>query len=323
MTKQWVILCAVLAASTFGVTSANAGSVVVDFAAAMNATGLDPNDQDGNANTALDPNGLLDSAEMAVVAAILANASLDLSGTGGVDHTSVHNAYTQALASATTDLTAVLGIYPQIPTVAAGYALLGTDSFAAIDAFTTGYGFPLTSTYALALALDGLLGPDGDADGDGFTNAEEYDEYFPGGGTAGYVAAVLDPNVGLSLAVSGTSGQGAYLVNSEVTLSVTLTNTLGDETFQWQADYGSGFVNVVNGGAISGATTDTLTIDPADYVDSALYRCVITNSQTTVNGPSMTLNIVATLPALGTLGLCAALILLMLVAGWALRRQTA
>lgn len=323
MLKQVFIFCAVVCALTAGMSRAYATAVTVDFAAAMDATGLDSDSQDGNANPALDPNGMLDSAEMALVSAILANASLDLSGSGGVDHTSVHNAWTQALSSATTDLSGALGIYPQIGTVAAGYAMLGPDSFAAINAFTTGYTFPLTSTYALALALDGFLGPDGDADGDGYTNIEEYDAYFPGGGTSGYVAAALDPNVGLTVAVVSTSGQGSYLVNSSVTLSVTLINTIGDETFQWQANYGSGYMNLSNGGGISGVATDTLTINPADFSDSATYRVVITNSETTINSPIIPLNIVATLPALNVVGLGAALILLALVAGWTLRRRMA
>jgi hypothetical protein len=233
----------------------------------------------------------------------------------------VHNAWTQALASADTDLATPAALFPTLPTVAAGYAMLGTDSFDAINAFTTDNGFPMSGNYALALALDSFLGPDGDADGDGSSNRDEYDAFFPGGGTAGYVAAALDPNILLELAIVGVSGVGSHLDNTSVSLSVTLANTLGDETFQWQADFGSGFNDVSNGGAISGATTTTLTINPIDFADAADYRIVITNSETTLTSEAYTINVVATLPAMNVLGLGITLFLLALAAGFAFRRR--
>ncbi len=323
MLKKFAVLGAALAVFTMGITNASATSVVVDFANAMDTAGLDSTTDDNNGapTSQLNPNGELDSAEMALISAILANASLDLTGTGGTDHTTVHAAYTQALASASTDLAIPANVFPTLPTFAAGYAMLGTDSFDAISAFASDYGYPMNGNYALALALAPYLGPDGDADGDGATNAEEYAEYYPGGGASGYVAAALDPNVLPELSISNVSGVGSHLDNTLVTLSVTLSNTLGDETYQWQADFGSGFNNVSNGGNISGATSLTLTFNPIDFADAADYRIVITNSQTTLTSATYPMNVVATLPALDYVGLGAALIILALVAGFTLRRR--
>jgi len=47
-------------------------------------------------------------------------------------------------------------------------------------------------------------------------------------------------------------------------------------TYQWQILSGGDWVNVTDGGSYSGATTDTLTIDPADAgLDGGQYRCVV------------------------------------------------
>jgi len=49
-------------------------------------------------------------------------------------------------------------------------------------------------------------------------------------------------------------------------------------TYQWEVNPGSGFVNVVNGGIYSGATTDSLIITGANSVENGyLYECVINN----------------------------------------------
>jgi hypothetical protein len=65
--------------------------------------------------------------------------------------------------------------------------------------------------------------------------------------------------------------------NTAATFSLTVTGV--GLSYQWQQNSGSGFVNVVNGGIYSGATTSTLTINPAvNSMNGYQYQCVISNT---------------------------------------------
>jgi hypothetical protein len=78
-----------------GATSA----IVVDFDAFMESDGnLDPN-ADTNGDGDYGPSGILNGDEQAVISAILADASLDLSSSGGVNHDAVHAAYPRFLSA--------------------------------------------------------------------------------------------------------------------------------------------------------------------------------------------------------------------------------
>jgi hypothetical protein len=49
--------------------------------------------------------------------------------------------------------------------------------------------------------------------------------------------------------------------------------------YQWQENTGSGFVNITDGGIYSGATTNTLTVNPAlNSMNGYQYQCVISNA---------------------------------------------
>ena len=48
--------------------------------------------------------------------------------------------------------------------------------------------------------------------------------------------------------------------NSDATISVTASATIGWVTYQWQEDNGGGFVNIINGGIYGGATTASLSL---------------------------------------------------------------
>ncbi|MEM9291560.1 MAG: DJ-1/PfpI family protein [Acidobacteriota bacterium] len=159
----------------------------VDFDTALASLQHDPSTVDGNGGEGALPNGLLDSAEMALVAAVLS---------GEVQHaeaTAVRAAWSQALASAEDDLQALIALYPLAPTVVAGYAMVGTpESLNAIGAMTAAFGAPLQGDYSLAAELGRLFSPEGDADGDGASNRQEYAAAISSGIEA-YVAAALDP----------------------------------------------------------------------------------------------------------------------------------
>ena len=181
--------------SLMGTASAPAAPLKVDFAAALKGVNFDPVTVDGNKDKSAAGNGMLDAAEMALVSAVLADDKIDFSDKGGASHAAVLAAYDQCLASATKDLTLLQKAYPTAPTMVVGYVLIGTQgSFDAIASMCASFASPLKGDYSLALKLGGALGPDGDADGDGATNRQEYGATIAGG-TAAYVAAALDPGV--------------------------------------------------------------------------------------------------------------------------------
>jgi hypothetical protein len=69
-------------------------------------------------------------------------------------------------------------------------------------------------------------------------------------------------------------------------------------TYQWQVNDGTGFVNIINGTPYSGATTNTLTVNPVTVVmNTYRYQCIISASC----GPTAKTNLVTltinTLPA--------------------------
>ena len=203
--RAGVAAMVVASTATAQATAAPAGAVTVDFDAAMRGLNFAPATTDATPDGAAAGNRMIDADELALLAAILANPSLDLRRGGGVDHASVRAAFMQAKASATTDLAALSGRYPTAIDVAAGYAMLGAPAFTAFSTMTKGFGAPLAGDYTLALAVGAKLAHDGDADGDGVTNRAEYAAQI-GKGRAAYLAAALDPAVKATGTVAAPSG---------------------------------------------------------------------------------------------------------------------
>lgn len=82
-----------------------------------------------------------------------------------------------------------------------------------------------------------------------------------------------------------TAGQQAQF-------SVTATGS-GTLTYQWQEDTGGGFSNISDGGAYSGATTDTLSIDTVRSMNGYDYRCNVSDDDagpTTSNSAALTVD---------------------------------
>lgn len=163
------------------------------------------------------PNGMLDSDEFALVAAILADASFDRRAGGGTSHGQVYDAWVRNLAQAWSDLgggpngqrTTLLNAIPDAEFLFAGMMTIGdpdTRAFpnlilgAIVDNETVysllgapGMKAPIPEEYTL---LFPWLGWCGDADGDGCSNYNEYQWVKgQGGGRAEYLAAAMDPAV--------------------------------------------------------------------------------------------------------------------------------
>lgn len=169
-------------------------AIVVDFDAALRGLNFPLATTDFNAGASMAGNGMLDADEMALVAAVLADRTMDHSARGGVRHAEVRAAYEQALAAATRDTAPLVPIYPTSPQAVTGYALLGDASFQAMAAMSAAFQAPLVGDYGLGRALTPILSAEGDADGDGASNLAEYEATIDRGRGA-FVAAALDPGV--------------------------------------------------------------------------------------------------------------------------------
>lgn len=188
---------AVLAACVAGapaVSQQSSAVAAVDFDAALRGLNFNPSTTDGNLDPSSAGNGILDADEMALVAAVLKDSSLDLKAKGGVDHATVAAAFAQAKASATADFQKLVSRYPTSATVGAGYAMLGEASLKSYSAMAGNFGAPMNGDYSLAITVGKLLAHDGDADGDGVSNRAEY-LAFIGKGRDAYIKAALSPDV--------------------------------------------------------------------------------------------------------------------------------
>jgi hypothetical protein len=102
-------------------------------------------------------------------------------------------------------------------------------------------------------------------------------------------------------ALSGATGalppvitQDPASVNQYAGASVSFTSMASANaslTYQWQKGTNGVYVNVSNGGNISGATTTTLNINPIGFTDQGDYRLVATDSAGSVNSTAATLEV--------------------------------
>ncbi len=77
--------------------------------------------------------------------------------------------------------------------------------------------------------------------------------------------------------------------NGSIGGSVSFTIAASASTFQWQTNTGAGgtFINIVNGGQYSGATTNTLTLSALTAANNnQLFRCVVSGKEGTCSATS-------------------------------------
>lgn len=120
---------------------------------------------------------------------------------------------------------------------------------------------------------------------------------------------LINTNAGGQVAIFGVSG-GAGSVPPIFTQQPVGTNALagtpisftaqvagvGPFTYQWQKGTNGTFATLNNGGNVSGATTTTLVINPADYfADAADYRLIATTAGGSATSAVVTASLVSTL----------------------------
>lgn len=118
-----------------------------------------------------------------------------------------------------------------------------------------------------------------------YTNTAGRAGIFALAGNTGPVAPIF------TLQPTGTNS----LAGNPISFSVSVIGT-PPFTYQWQKGTNGVFVNLSNGGNISGATTATLVINPANYfADAADYRVIVSNGGGSVTSGVATANLISTL----------------------------
>lgn len=158
-------------------------------------------------------NGMLDSLEFALITECYNNIDIDFTANGGVSHQIAVNAFNQNMQQMIVDCggagSIVNTIFYGLPQMLAGYMTLGNQESTmiptvisiaaqAIDpSFNIHVNIIVPLNYQL---LPQYFGPDGDADGDGWTNKQEY-EYFIHSNMSyeekkqAYINSALNPDV--------------------------------------------------------------------------------------------------------------------------------
>lgn len=262
-----------------------AGDDVLEFANLVQCMYADLNGiVDLEASIPVTPNGMHDAYELGLVAAILndpANAYHDeVKASFDGFFLEIKNLLMLALSDAGKygDLRSVVsggapGLVPGLSAVLAGFCVMGDDDTnLALDMLIglladIGLEPPEGGIASLGTAVP-ELGPNGDADGDGFTNKEEY-RYFVGGlqyDIAGYVAVVLDPEEVPDLPQVVIDGpERRVSVGDTVTLTASIT--VGDVI-----EYAWKFQGVI----LEDEVGASLVIENAQVEDSGIYTAVLT-----------------------------------------------
>lgn len=273
-------------------------------------------------------NGMLDACELGVITACLENANLDCSATGGITHAAVVTAWQHNYARMHSDLggdnNRFCKMIPGVDTMLAGMMTLGDSGSAvlpglligSVSAFIqlpSGTSIPSTANYT---PLGAYFGPNGDADGDGYTNRQEYDYFYALGGKAMYIAAALDPGM-IPESNCGNNAGGTYNPGAAFCVSVSGSPDLTGG-FEWRKDG----LPLSNDAVISGSHWRELHINALRISDSGDYTCVYENGAKTFGPITITVR-EQKVPAAGSTALIVLAGLLASTAVYRLRRNVA
>lgn len=274
-------------------------------------------------------NGLLDSAEFALIRACLDGPALDFTSLGGVSHEIAQAAWDQNFAQMYSDLggegSLASIVLPGMDTMMAGFMTLGDNksttlvfllmvALAGVEDFPINIMPPNVGAYA---TLPEYFAFDGDADGDGYTNQEEYAFFMPLGGKDGYAAAALNPDLtpgyDCTNSTGGTFNEGDYLclfVPGPVA---------PDSAYQWYKD-GEPMVEQAHAG---GTFTRQLTFFALQPSDSGSYTCAYDDGSkaAAVFGPVEVTVTEQQVPATGGMGLALLALFTAVGGGTALYRR--
>lgn len=250
---------------------------VADFAFLVQCLNMDLNGPiDLVAEIPITPNGIPDASyELGILAQVLNDPTepLHAAALAGFHeyYQNIKNLVVQALTTA-----GYIGLVPMVAPhlIASLTGILAADATmgdpltnAALDELLgllaqLGLEPPAGGIASLGTAVP-ALGPDGDADGDGYTNRQEYN-YFVGNlqyPAPDYVAAALDPLQVLPAVLKITGPTGRVPLGADVTISVeVLVGTAVN--YQWYKD----------GALLDGETGSAVSLLNAQVADSGVYR---------------------------------------------------
>ncbi len=249
----------------------------------LNGFSFDPEVCDANGGFQMEPiqingNGLLESCEFGLIRACLRDPDLDLRAFGGISHEVLLAAWEQNLAQMRTDLGGVdglaLSVLRGLDSILSAYFLLGDSvsrllpptlvfAAASYEEFQLDLVVPDPMNYRM---LPRFLAFNGDADGDGYTNQQEYDYFMPLGGRDLYIQAALTPFITLESSCANTEG-GVFSEGDMFCLVV--PDPVSYTSFQWMKD-GQPLNDI---GPIQGSRWRTLHIMALRISDSGDYTC--------------------------------------------------
>lgn len=215
------------------------------------------------------------------------------------------------------DKSLIVTLFRNLLMVLAGYATVGDDPSA-----------NTVATVASLLALCDVLSPgsclvndierdpenyerlpeflakDGDADGDGYTNYEEYQEFADVKGPGDvFIAAVLDPSIYPGYVPPANdkvtiypSGTIRVEEGGTIDLKVEVKDLVAPISYQWTK----------NGEDIDGANADRLIIRDVTNADAGAYQCIVTDASKGINASAVVTVVVVpegTIPVASGFGL--------------------
>ena len=255
------------------------------------------------------PNGMLDRAEFELIMTVLNDLDLDLSATGGVTHSEVCDAWTTNVEVMNVALdgpnTLVSNLLPGLQYLLAAYLTLGDSDSVALPvvllvaaANEAPYlGLSMFSMGDCTL-LPHYLACAGDADGDGYTNQEEYGHFTDGQPDyADYVIAALNPDL---YPGSGTGAANLAVDPHGLTLTydapagVFEVVNLGLLTLRWTAESDTESVTIDRD---SGTDARTITVTAANFDADLTAHITVTNDGDPADTDTVVVEVVQPLPA--------------------------